>query len=122
MIPATIEEQGVSVRRKSLPLPPQKAEDSASTAAESDAGGSATSASNSDVEAGNRWRSSSSGLTRRGTVQVVGGDPEERLSAADSQDSFSALGTTAGLPVMSPGHIFDCGGSGECAVAPPRRW
>lgn len=120
MIPATIDEQAVSVIKKGLPPLRQKAEDTASTAADSDAGGSATSASNSDVEAGNPWRSSSSGLTRRGTVQVVGGDPEEHLSAADSQDSFSALGTMAGP--LSPGHIFDCGGSGECAVAPPQRW
>ena len=125
MIPARIEEPGLSASTKGPRRLPQKAEDSASTAADSDVGASATSASSSDVEAGSQWRRrSNSSLTRRGTVQVVGGGPEDCLSALDSQDSFSALGAVAGhnFDAMAPGHIFDCGGSGECAVTPQRRW
>ncbi|KAL8269804.1 hypothetical protein Esti_006283 [Eimeria stiedai] len=119
MIPATVEKPELPAPKKSGPPSalPQKADD-----ANSETDGS-TSASNSDVESGSRWRGSSSagGLARRGTVQVVGGGPEvESLSMLDAQDSFAALGS-AGEPA-SPGHVFDCGGSGECAASPQRRW
>lgn len=123
MIPATIEVPGVAVPIKHKPAHSLRADDSVSTGTDSEAGGS-TSAGNSDVEAGSRWKSNRiAGLTRRGTVQVVGG-PEERLCPVDSQDSFATLGTVADPPMdaMGPGHIFDCGGSGECAAAPQRRW
>ncbi|KAL8439394.1 hypothetical protein Efla_001864 [Eimeria flavescens] len=122
MIPAKIEEPLVSAK-KHPPLS-HKADDSLSTA-ESEAEGS-TSASNSDVESGSRWRNSGpAALTRRGTVQVVGGGNEDRLSALDAQDSFAALGGGVDVPavdITSAGLVFDCGGSGECASSPQRRW
>ncbi|KAL8448831.1 hypothetical protein Emed_003539 [Eimeria media] len=120
MIPATVEKPELPAPRKSGPPPalPQKADD-----ANSETEGS-TSASNSDVESGSRWRGNSSsagGLARRGTVQVVGGGPEGGpLSAIDAQDSFAALASAS--ESASPGHVFDCGGSGECADSPQRRW
>lgn len=127
MIPAKVEGPSLLLPSKHVPRRlPQKTDDGASTTADSDGGAAETSANNSDMEAGSVWRANiGSGLTRRGTVQVVDGGPEERYSPVSSHDSFAALGSVGGMlsGCRSPSEeIFESGGSGECAVSPQPRW